>query len=67
MKTTAHYSEKMPRLAVKNLALRGIEADYGPEHADTFRRALIKADLVDRFGNWGFEIATSTERRDNLR
>ena len=26
MKTTAHYSEKMPRLAVKNLALRGIEA-----------------------------------------
>ena len=26
MKTTAHYSEKMPRLAVKNLALRGIKA-----------------------------------------
>ena len=25
------------RLAVKNLALRGIEADFGPEHADTFR------------------------------
>ena len=26
------------RLAVMNLALRGIEADFGPEHADTFRR-----------------------------
>ena len=23
-----------------NLALRGIEADFGPEHADTFRRDL---------------------------
>jgi type I restriction enzyme M protein len=28
------------RLAVMNLALRGIEADFGPEHADTFRRDL---------------------------
>ena len=35
------------RLAVMNLALRGLEADFGPEHADTFRRALIEADLVD--------------------
>ena len=26
------------RLAVMNLALRGIEVDFGPEHADTFRR-----------------------------
>jgi type I restriction enzyme M protein len=26
------------RHAVMNLALRGIEADFGPEHADTFRR-----------------------------
>ena len=26
------------RLAVMNLALRGIEADFGPEYADTFRR-----------------------------
>jgi len=26
------------RLAVMNLALRGIEADFGKEHADTFRR-----------------------------
>ena len=28
------------RLAIMNLALRGIEADFGPEHADTFRRDL---------------------------
>lgn len=36
-------------LAVMNLALRGIEADFGPEHADTFRRDLhpdLKADFV---------------------
>ncbi len=37
------------RLAVMNLALRGIEADFGPEAADTFRRDLhpdLKADYV---------------------
>ncbi len=37
------------RLAVMNLALRGIEADFGPEHADTFRRDLhpdLRADHV---------------------
>ena len=28
------------RLAVMNLALRGIEADFGPEYAETFRREL---------------------------
>ena len=28
------------RLAIMNLAIRGIEADFGPEHADTFRRDL---------------------------
>ena len=28
------------RLAVRNLALRGIEADFGPGRADTFRRDL---------------------------
>ena len=36
------------RLAVMNLALRGIEADFGPEHADTFRRDLhpdLRADF----------------------
>lgn len=39
------------RLAVMNFALRGIEADFGPEHGDTFRRDLhrdIRADYVIR-------------------
>ena len=39
------------RLAVMNLALRGIEADFGPEHADTFRRDLhpdLRADTATR-------------------
>ncbi|MCP9800251.1 class I SAM-dependent DNA methyltransferase [Synechococcus sp. RedBA-s] len=37
------------RLAVMNLAIRGIEADFGPEHADSFRRDLhpdLRADYV---------------------
>ncbi len=37
------------RLAVMNLVLRGIDADLGPEHADTFRRDLhpdLRADFV---------------------
>jgi len=35
------------RLAIMNLAMRGIEADFGPENADTFRRDLhpdLRAD-----------------------
>jgi type I restriction enzyme M protein len=39
----------VPWRAVMNLALRGIEADFGPEHADTFRRDLhpdLRADYV---------------------
>ena len=37
------------RLTVMNLALRGIEVDFGPEHADSFRRDLhpdLRADYV---------------------
>jgi len=37
------------RLAVMNLALRGIEANFGSEHADTFRHDLhpdLRADYV---------------------
>ena len=37
------------RLAMMNLAVRGIEGDLGPEHADSFRRDLhkdLKADYV---------------------
>jgi len=37
------------RLAMMNLAIRGIEGDLGPVHSDTFRRDLhkdLKADYV---------------------
>jgi len=37
------------RLAIMNLAIRGIEADFGPEHADTFRNVQhpdLRADYV---------------------
>ena len=37
------------RLAIMNLALRGIEADFGKEHADTFRNVQhpdLRADYV---------------------
>ncbi len=37
------------RLAIMNLAIRGIDADFGLEHADTFRRDLhpdLRADYV---------------------
>ncbi len=37
------------RLGIMNLALRGLEADLGPENADTFRRDLhpdLRADFV---------------------
>jgi len=37
------------RLAIMNLAIRGIEADFAPEYADTFRRDLhpdLRADYV---------------------
>ena len=30
-------------LAIMNLAIRGIEADFGPEHADTFSHDLLTA------------------------
>jgi len=32
-------------------ALRGIEADFGPEHADTFRRDLQMANAEVRMWN----------------
>ena len=39
-KHDASVVENKLALAIMNLALRGIEADFGPEHADTFRRDL---------------------------
>jgi type I restriction-modification system DNA methylase subunit len=40
-----------PRLAIMNLALRGIEADFGKENADTFRNVQhpdLRADTAMR-------------------
>jgi len=39
-KHDASVVENELALAIMNLALRGIEADFGPENADTFRRDL---------------------------
>ena len=52
------------RLAVMNLALRGIEADFGPEHADTFRRDL-RADYV--LANPPFNDSDWFRKDDNVR
>ena len=56
------------RLAVMNLAIRGIEADFGPEHADTFRRDLhpdLKADFV--IANPPFNDSDWARREDDAR
>jgi type I restriction enzyme M protein len=37
------------REAIMNLALRGIRADFGPEHADTFRRDLSNPFLTPTY------------------
>ena len=34
------------RLAVMNFALRGIKADFGPEHVETFRLELANSALL---------------------
>jgi type I restriction-modification system DNA methylase subunit len=46
-----------PRLAIMNLALRGIEADFGKENADTFRNVQhpdLRADYVLANGSMSF-------------
>lgn len=56
------------RLAVMNLAIRGIEADFGPEHADTFRRDLhpdLRADYV--IANPPFNDSDWVRRDDDVR
>ena len=56
------------RLAVMNLALRGIEADFGPEHADTFRRDVhpdLRADYV--IANPPFNDSDWNRRDDDVR
>ena len=56
------------RLAIMNLALRGIEADFGPENADTFRRDLhpdLRADYV--LANPPFNDSDWHRRDDDVR
>ena len=56
------------RLAVMNLALRGIEADLGHEHADTFRRDLhpdLRADYV--LANPPFNDSDRFRKDDDVR
>jgi type I restriction enzyme M protein len=56
------------RLAVMNLAIRGITADFGPEHADTFRRDLhpdLRADYV--IANPPFNDSDWFRRDDDVR
>lgn len=56
------------RLALMNLALRGIEADFGPEHADTFRRDLhpdLRADYV--IANPPFNDSDWFRKEDDVR
>lgn len=56
------------RLAVMNLALRGIEADFGAEHADSFRRDLhpdLRADYV--LANPPFNDSDWNRRDDDVR
>jgi hypothetical protein len=56
------------RLALMNLAIRGLEADLGPEHADTFRRDLhadLRADYV--LANPPFNDSDWYRKDDDLR
>jgi type I restriction enzyme M protein len=56
------------RLAVMNLAIRGIEADFGSEHADTFLRDLhpdLRADYV--IANPPFNDSDWFRRDDDVR
>jgi type I restriction enzyme M protein len=56
------------RLAIMNLAIRGIEADIGPEHADTFKRDVhpdLKADFI--IANPPFNDSDWARRDDDVR
>ena len=56
------------RLALMNLAIRGIEADFGPEQADTFRRDLhpdLRADYV--MANPPFNDSDWFRKEDDVR
>ena len=56
------------RLAIMNLALRGIEADFGKEHSDTFRKDEhpdLKADYI--LANPPFNDSDWHRRDDDVR
>jgi type I restriction enzyme M protein len=56
------------RLAIMNLAIRGIEADIGPEAADTFRNDLhkdLKADFI--IANPPFNISDWSRDESDVR
>jgi len=56
------------RLAIMNLAIRGIEADFGKEHADTFRHDLhpdLRADYV--LANPPFNDSDWARKDDDVR
>ena len=56
------------RLAIMNLASRGIEADIGPEAADTFRKDLhqdLKADFI--IANPPFNISDWSREESDVR
>jgi type I restriction enzyme M protein len=56
------------RLAVMNLAIRGIEADFGKEHADTFRSVQhpdLRADFV--LANPPFNDSDWFRKEDDVR
>ena len=56
------------RLAIMNLAIRGIEADIGPEPADTFRNDLhkdLKADFI--IANPPFNISDWSRDESDVR
>jgi len=57
------------RLAIMNIALRGIEADFGPENADTFRRDLhpdLRADYVLANGSMSSNQSREGDIRQKL-
>ncbi len=56
------------RLAIMNLALRGIEADFGRENADTFRNDLfpdLRADYI--LANPPFNVSDWFRKEDDVR
>jgi len=54
-------------LAIMNLALRGIEADFGPENADTFLRDFCSLEKVRSLQNTTWQHVCRLSLRFHLR